>query len=229
MKRVISKKLVFASLCFVVLLVAFGAYGYVSALDIGANGMVITPRVDCSGIQLNETAYRLHGGKTLNFTFEFSTEGTATANLPIHYSHWGEVNFTGIHGGAVAYLEEFQYNDGRETVYTYIGIGGVGEGFRHATGKGLGLGNSTPYFPSGGDHVLKYVFLFTIEGEAEGYLDINFLSEVVLTVVESDLPSLTSPQLIAVSAATGGAAIAGIIGAAVFIKKRRSKPISTES
>jgi hypothetical protein len=225
----VSRKVLLVAVCLTVLIVTVGAYGYVSALNIDANGDVITPRIDCSGIQLNETAYRLHGGEILSFTFEFSTKGTATANRIKNYTTSVDIYYTGI---CDSYLEETSYLDGVKRGRTYHSCltnrveGLVGH---YTAGGGRSWDNMTSGILSGGDHVLKHVILFMIEGAAEGYMDINFLSEVVLTVVESDLPFSIPPQLIVASAATGGATTAGIIGAAVLIKKRRNKPISTES
>lgn len=208
--------------CCVVLVGAVGAYAYVSALNTDAN-MVITPRMDTTGIQLNETAYRLRSGETLSFTFEFSTNRTGTASFVINYTISVDIHYTGI---CDSYLKENTYLDDVRRGYTYHSFltnqveGLVGH---YTAGGGRSWSNNTSYILSGGDHVLKHVILFMIEGEAEGYVDINFLSEVVLTVVESELPFLTPQQLLAISAATGGAATAAIIGAALFIKKRRSK------
>jgi len=192
----------------------------VSAAEMEDKGMVIKPKVDCNGIQLNETTYRLHGGETLNFTFEFSTKGSATVNSVRNFTNQYEINFTGIYD---SYLEEICYIDGVKLGRTCHGgsANEVENLVGYHDGGGRSSVNSTSGIQSGGDHVLEHSIIFMIKGSAEGYVDINFFSEFVLTVVESNLPLLTSEQLLVIGAAAGSATTASIIGATVLIKKRR--------
>ena len=147
------------------------------------NVTVIKPSVDCDGIRINETTYRLHEGETLNFTFEFSAKGVCVVNFVTNYTDAHDINFTGIYD---SYMEEITYLDDVRRDYAYHGFSASGvEGSvgHHTGGGGRKWSNGTINILSYGDHVLKRVYLFTVEGEAEGYEDINFLSEVVLTVV----------------------------------------------
>jgi len=161
------------------------------------NSKVISPTIDFNGVQLNATTYRFCNGNTLNFTFHFSTgAGLTKASLEENWTEFNIKNYTGIFE---AYMNISVYQDGEGGQRGYYSLGGssspdavghnvVGTG-RHWTKSTFGM-----FKP--GDHVIKEVILYVIQGAAEGYMELNFLSPMILELEEVfSWPNLTQQAL----------------------------------
>jgi len=130
---------------------------------------IIYPTIESTGIQLNATTYRLHSGDTMNLTFSFTTDEFINFTLVGYYTEYYETE-----KGAL--VNRTFHKDGVLAGYTYIrwGLGGSGGGGRHCTKWGPGV-----LLP--GAHTLAWKWLFTVDGDAEGYCDIE-LYDVKLTL-----------------------------------------------
>lgn len=187
------------------------------------NSKVISPVIEFNGVQLNATTYRFYNGNTLNFTFHFSTEaGLTKASFEENWTEFNIKNYTGIFE---AYMKIFVYQDGEGGQRGYYSLGGssspdaVGH---NVVGTGRHWSKLTFGMFEPGDHVIKEVILYVIQGAAEGYIELNFLSPVILELEE--VLSWPGPDLTQQSLSfLGGATLsATVIGTVFFIKKRRN-------
>ena len=166
----------------------------------------VYPTIEFDAIKLNATAYRLHNGDTLNFTFTFTTQEGVLASYPEHYTDYSKTEKTG-HLNITCYL------DGRRTRSSYRGLG--------VEGSGTVWNENIQTVRKAGDHTIEYNWLFTIDEDAEGYLDINFLTEVKLKLER--LPTSPFPtQSLLLAGVVGGVCVA-VVGAVFFVNKRHSK------
>lgn len=172
----------------------------------------VYPTIEFDAIQLNATAYRFHNGDTLNFTFTFTTQEGVLASYPEHYTDYGKTEKT-------CHLNKSVYLDGRRTSYSYTGLG--------VEGSGRTWNEHVITVRKAGDHTIKWEWLFTVDENAEGYLDINFLTEVKLKIEKLPTSPFPTQSLLTIGAV--GAACVAIVGGAFFVNKRRSKRPKEES
>lgn len=166
----------------------------------------VYPVIETNCEQINVTAYRFHNGDTLNFNFNFTIQEGVLASFPEHYTDYGETEKT-------CHLNKSVYLDDRRTSRSYCGLG--------VKGSGSTWNEHIITVRETGDHTIKWEWLFTVDEDAEGYLDINFLSEVNLKLEK--LPTSPFPtQCLLTVGAVGGACVA-IVGATFFVYKRRNK------
>lgn len=170
------------------------------------NTNYVYPTIEFDAIQLNATAYRFYNGDTLNFTFTFTTQEGVLASYPEHYTNYGKTEKT-------CHLNKSVYLDGRRTSRSYCSLG--------VLGSGRTWNEHIITVRTAGNHTIKWKWLFTIDEDAEGYLDINFLTEVKLKLEQLPTAPFPIESLLMVGAA-GGACVA-IVGAAFFVNKRRNK------
>ena len=167
----------------------------------------VYPTIEFDAIQLNPTAYRFHSGNTLNFTFTFTTQEGVLASYPENYTNCGSAK-------GEAYLYITSYLDGRRTSSSSHYKGGHGSGWAH--------NQHIQTVRTAGNHTINYNWLFTIDEDAEGYLDINFLTEVKLKIEELPTKPFPTQNLLAIG--IGGAGVgAAVVGVISFMNKRRNK------
>lgn len=171
------------------------------------NANYVYPTIEFDAIQLNATAYRFHNGDTLNFTFTFTTQEGVLASFPEHYTDYSKTEKR-------AHLNKSVYLDDRRTSRSYRDLG--------VEGAGRFWNDHTITVRTAGNHTIEYNWLFTIDENAEGYLDINFLTEVKLKLEK--LPTTPFPiQSLLTGGIIGASISSAIIGAVFFVNKRRTK------
>jgi len=167
----------------------------------------VYPIIETDCEQINATAYRFHSGDTLNFTFTFTTQEGVLASYPENYTNCGKSKKSG-------HLYITSCLDSRRTSYAHYGKGVEGSGWVH--------NQHIQTVRTAGNHTINYNWLFTIDEDAEGYLDINFLTEVKLKIEK--LPTEPFPTHTLLAIGVGGASVgAAIVGATFFINKKRNK------
>jgi len=175
-----------------------------SSVDSNPYERVIRPEVKFDGITLNATAFRLYSGQTLNFTFAFSTKGPAEASFVKNYTILADLTYEGVFK---AYRNSFTYVDDirHSNSYSSFAEVQVSQVSGHYVSTGSSNEKEISQILSPGEHKIEHIILFKIEGEAEGYMDINFLSEVSLTITESNSISLTREHFMLLGALIGAA------------------------
>jgi len=155
------------------------------ALETDDSQRVIEPVVECDGITVNATSYRLNNEQTLNFTFIFFTNGTAEASFTKNVTELMNKTYWGIY---TASMSSSTFVDGVRRSYGYNSLGrsDVAGLSGHYVSTGSSRTKEISQILFGGTHEIKHVILFKIDGDAEGYFDINFLSPMTLTVEEFD-------------------------------------------
>lgn len=185
--------------------------------------IVIEPEVHCSGIVLNGTAFRLYSGQTLNFTFEFSTRAMAEASFPVNYTDSADFVYAGIFH---AFQASFTYVDNVRRGYGNGSFGGneVAGLSGHYVSTGYTRNRESYGILISGSHRIERIILFKIEGEAQGHMDVNFLSQVYLTVIEYDAGPLSWWHFLLI-AVVAGALVA--VGSILLLRKRRNMKLET--
>jgi hypothetical protein len=171
------------------------------------NANYVNPTIEFDAIQLNVTAYRFYSGDTLNFTFIFTTQEGVLASYPEHCTHHNELELRGR-------LNKTCYRDGKRTSRSYCELG--------TEGWGRTWNEHIHIVETAGNHTINWNWLFLAHEDPEGYLDINFLTEVKLKIETLPTEPIPTQTLLAVGA--GGAGVgAAIVGATSFLNKRRNK------
>ena len=173
----------------------------------------VYPTIEFDAVQLNATAYRFHSGDTLNFTFTFTTQGGVLSSYPEHYTEY-------IRSKKSGNLNITCYLDGIRTSTSYYGLG--------VEGSGRTWNAHIHTVRTVGNHTINYNWLFTIDEDAEGYWDINFLSEVKLKIEKLPAEPIPTDTLLLAGGAIGASMASVTIGALFFINKRRNKPSKEE-
>jgi len=167
----------------------------------------VYPIIETNCEQINATAYRFHSGDTLNFTFIFTTQEGVLASFPEHYTHYNKLYKAG-------HLNKTCYRDGSQTHRSYCGLG--------IEGSGRTWNEHIQIVETAGNHTIDWNWLFLIDEDAEGYLDINFLTEVILQIEELPTEPFPTQNLLAIG--VGGAGVgAAIVGAIFFVKRRNER------
>lgn len=167
----------------------------------------VYPVIETSCEQINATAYRFQPGDTLNLTFTF--QGPAMicyAENHTIYSYHTEKSYAGFW--------EFRFTDNKENTdcYTYMSAG-IGSGGSFSSWK-IGI-------PEEGEHTLKIVYLFRVDGDVEAFYEMNFLSERRIRLEEWTPPPYPT-QLLVISGVSG-AAVAFAVSAVIWYKKNSAK------
>ena len=171
------------------------------------NANYVYPTVEFDAVQLNATAYRFYSGDTLNFTFIFTTRKGVLAICPENYTDCYSAK-------GDAYLHITTYLDGRRT--------SSGSRYKGGTGSGWAHNQRIQTVRTAGNHTINYNWLFLADEDPEGYLEINFLTEVRLKIETLPTEPIPTQTLLAIGA--GGAGVgAAIVAATSFLNKRRNK------
>ena len=171
------------------------------------NANYVYPIIEFNAVQLNATAYRFQSGDTLNFTFTFTTQEGVLASYPENYT-----NCYSSKGEAYLYITT--YLDGRRASSGSRYKGGSGSGWAH--NQRIQTVRTT------GNHTINYNWFFLADEDPEGYLDINFLTEVKLKIEKLPTEPIPTQTLLAIGA--GGAGVgAAIVAATSLLNKRRNK------
>lgn len=167
----------------------------------------VYPVIETNCDRINATAYRFHPGNYLNFTFTFTTSESVYAyyyrNITIYQNFYGNGRFY-----------DFFWSDGIQS----------GEGYRHI-GTGEGYGYTRGYvqvgFAEAGEHTVEIIYLFITYGDADGFIEMNFLLEPRLTIEK--INSTPVPLIPLLTGGVSGAAIAFVVSAVIWHKRSSAK------
>lgn len=140
----------------------------------------------------------------MNFTFTFTTQEGVLASFPEHYTDYIKAERTG-HLNQTFYLD----NEYLGSSYSDLGVLGSGRTWNeHET-----------IIHNAGNHTIRWEWFFTIDEDAEGYLDIVFLTEVKLKLEKLPTAPFPTQSLLIVGAVVGVA----VVGALFFVNGRRKR------